>query len=39
MSDSRSDRYPSGISQKTVIALILVWLSWVSFALLREMRR
>jgi len=37
MSDSRSDRYPSGISQKIVIALILVWLSWVSFALLREM--
>jgi len=37
MSDSGTDRHPSGISQKTVIALILVWLSWAAFALLREM--
>jgi len=39
MSDSGTDRHPSGISQKTVIALILVWLSWAAFAQLREMRR
>ncbi|WP_414706825.1 DUF998 domain-containing protein [Rudaea sp.] len=28
--------FPSGISQKTVIALILAWLGWASLALLRE---
>ncbi|WP_347262174.1 DUF998 domain-containing protein [Rudaea sp.] len=31
--------FPSGIAQKTVIALILAWLGWASLALLRHTRR
>jgi len=31
--------FPSGISQKTVIALILVWLGWASWGLWRSLRR
>ena len=31
--------FPSGISQKTVIALILAWLGWASLGLWRSVRR